>query len=100
NPAYAQKYLDAILTKPSSQDIIAYQLRREPALAGLAAELRKIGIHPNYHSLYRELAYVIPPVADIITMAVREAFTPEIAERFGQYEDYPVKLNLKLRPCN
>ncbi|GAI32032.1 unnamed protein product, partial [marine sediment metagenome] len=28
-------------------------------------------------------------VADIITMAVREAFTPAIAKKFGQYEDYP-----------
>ncbi len=92
NPAYAEKYLDAILTKPASQDIIAYQLRREPALAGLAIELQKIGIHPNYTDLYRELAYVIPPVADIITMAVREAFTPAIAEKFGQYEDYPPDL--------
>jgi len=35
------------------------------------------------------LAYQIPPVADIITMAVREAFTPEIAARFGQYQDLP-----------
>jgi hypothetical protein len=39
--------------------------------------------------MYRELAYQIPPVADIITMAVREAFTPEIAARFGQYQDLP-----------
>lgn len=31
----------------------------------------------------------IPPIHDLITMAVREAFTPEIAQRFGQYEDYP-----------
>ncbi|GAH68698.1 unnamed protein product, partial [marine sediment metagenome] len=29
---------------------------------------------------------------DIITMAVREAFTPEIAAKFGQYEDYPPDL--------
>jgi len=89
NPAYAQTYLDAILTKPSSQDVIAYQLRKDPSLSGLDERLRKIGIHPEWREVYRELAYVIPPVADIITMAVREAFTPEIAQRFGQYEDLP-----------
>jgi len=92
NPNYAKKYLDAILTKPASQDIIAYQLRREPELSGLASELQRIGIHPNYTDLYKELAYVIPPVADIITMAVREAFTPEIAAKFGQYQDFPAEL--------
>ncbi|GAI59226.1 unnamed protein product, partial [marine sediment metagenome] len=42
--------------------------------------------------LYKELAYQIPPVADIITMAVREAFTPDIAARFGQYQDFPSEL--------
>jgi len=91
HPDYAQKYLDAILTKPQSMDVIAYQLRKDPALGGLPDELSKIGIHPNYHNLYKELAYQIPPVQDIITMAVREAFTPEIAQRFGQYEGLPAE---------
>jgi len=89
HPDYAKVYLDAILTKPASTDIIAYQLRHDPELSNLEPELVKIGIHPAYAALYKELAYQIPPVADIITMAVREAFTPSIAERFGQYEDFP-----------
>lgn len=89
NPVYAKQYLDAILTKPSSQDLIAYELRKDPALTGLPARLQQIGIHPDYIDVYKTLAYPIPPVADIITMAVREAFTPEIAARFGQYQDYP-----------
>jgi len=88
-PAYDQIYLDAVMTKPASEDIVAYELRRDPSLSNLDTELRRIGIHPNYNDLYKELAYQIPPVADIITMAVREAFTPEIARRFGQYQDLP-----------
>ncbi len=80
------------MTKPSSQDIIAYELRKDPDLSNLDRRLQTIGIHPNYTGLYRELAYQIPPVADIITMAVREAFTPAIAAAFGQYEDYPPDL--------
>ena len=91
HPDYAKLYLDAILTKPATTDIIAYQLRQDPYLSNLGRELSKIGIHPAYHSLYKELAYQIPPVADIITMAVREAFTPEIASRFGQYEGLPTQ---------
>jgi len=89
HPDYAQLYLDAILTKPATQDIIAYELRQDPHLSDLGRQLSKIGIHPAYHNLYKELAFQIPPVADIITMAVREAFTPEIASRFGQYEGLP-----------
>jgi len=89
HPAYAKQYMDAVLTKPASGDIIAYMLRQDPNLAGIEPELRKIGVHSDYWPLYKELAYQIPPVADIITMAVREAFTPAIAERFGQYEDFP-----------
>lgn len=89
HPDYINKYYNGILTKPSSQDIIAYELRRDTNLQNLSNELSKIGIHPSYHNLYKELAYPIPPVQDIITMAVREAFTPEIANRFGQYEGLP-----------
>lgn len=89
HPEYAQTYIDAVLTKPSSSDVIAYQLRQDTKLTNLDMELKRIGIHPDHVKVYKELAYPIPPVADIITMAVREAFSPEIAERFGQYEDFP-----------
>ena len=92
HPDYAQTYYDAVLTKPDSRDIVAYQLRKDPELSTLDAELRKIGIHPQYADIYKTLAYQIPPVADIITMAVREAFTPAIAAKFGQYEDFPSDL--------
>ena len=89
HPDYAETYMHAVLTKPASQDLVAYQLRKDPGLDGLEPELRKIGIHPDYFDVYKTLAYQIPPVADIITMAVREAFSPAIAARFGQYEDFP-----------
>lgn len=92
HPDYAETYLNAVLTKPASQDIVSFQLRKDPALSELDKELTKIGIHPEYTGIYKELAYQIPPIADIITMAVREAFTPDIAARFGQYEDFPTPL--------
>jgi len=92
HPDWAQTYIDAVLTKPASQDIVAYQLRKDPSLSTLEQELKKVGIHPNYTDIYKTLAYQIPPVADIITMAVREAFTPDIAAKFGQYQDFPPAL--------
>ena len=89
HPIYAEKYFDGVLTKPNTQELIAYQLRLDPNLEGLDDELRKTGIHPNYFDVYKTLAHPIPPINDLITMAVREAFTPEIASRFGQYEGLP-----------
>ena len=92
HPDHAETYLDAILTKPPTLDVVAYELRQSNSLYGLDESLGKIGIHPDYFEMYKELSNVIPPVSDIITMAVREVFTPEIAERFGQYEDFPEPL--------
>jgi len=50
----------------------------------------------GYHGYSKEhiaqikaLYDMIPPVSDIIRMAVREAFSPEVAQKFGQYEDFP-----------
>lgn len=36
-----------------------------------------------------KLAEVFPTVTDVVRFAVREVYTPEIAEEFGQYEDFP-----------
>jgi len=89
HPMYAEQYFDGVLTKPNTQEIIAWQLRLDPTLSRLDDELRKTGIHPQYFDVYKTLAHPIPPINDLITMAVREAFTPEIAGRFGQYEGLP-----------
>jgi len=89
HPSYAEKYFDGVLTKPNTQDLVEWQLRIDPSLAGLEDELRKTGIHPSYFDVYKTLAHPIPPINDLITMAVREAFTPAIASRFGQYEGLP-----------
>ena len=37
----------------------------------------------------KESVFFIPPVGDLIRMAVREVFSPEIRERFGQDEGFP-----------
>lgn len=88
-PEDMKQYSDAVLTKPASMDLVQFHLRQENELVDLHTDLSKIGIHPAYHNVYETLAYPIPPVADIISMAVREAFSPTTAARFGQYEDLP-----------
>lgn len=92
HPDYAQDYLNAVLAKPNPQDIIRWRLRTDPNLTDLDTDLRRVGVHPEYLEVFRALAFPVPPVGDMITMAVREAFSPDIAARFGQYDDYPQDL--------
>lgn len=58
----------------------------------LNTALHQRGLNDEYKEGLKEASFLIPPVTDLITMAVREAFSPEVAERFGQYEDYPDEL--------
>lgn len=51
--------------------------------------LRSYGFTDENILVIKSLYQIIPPPNDLIRMAVREAFTPEIAEKFGQYQDYP-----------
>ncbi len=39
--------------------------------------------------LFKALYWLIPPPNDLIRMSVREVFSPEIAERYGQFDDFP-----------
>lgn len=54
-----------------------------------AAMLGKLGLSPGDAQRILDMAFFIPPVSDLITMSVREVFSPDIAERFGQFQDFP-----------
>lgn len=51
--------------------------------------LSKYGFKEDDIKLIKTLYFFVPSVSDLVRMAVREAFTPDIAQKFGQYEDYP-----------
>jgi len=53
----------------------------------------KLGFSPEQQEELLKLAGYIPSVADFIRMAVREVFTPEVAEKYGLFEDYPEELD-------
>ncbi|MEM2567264.1 MAG: hypothetical protein QXH20_02180 [Candidatus Bathyarchaeia archaeon] len=53
------------------------------------AALRLMGYSDFDISVKKALYWRIPSPTDLIRMAVREVFTPEVAEKFGQYEDFP-----------
>lgn len=51
--------------------------------------LASYGLSSDNIELIKELYLLIPGASDLIRMAVREAFTPDIAQKFGQYQDLP-----------
>jgi ElaB/YqjD/DUF883 family membrane-anchored ribosome-binding protein len=51
--------------------------------------LRLLGYDDAGIRVLRQLEFVLPSPSDLIRMAVREVFTPEVAEKFGQFEDFP-----------
>jgi len=55
-------------------------------IAALAASHH---INPEDLGRLKEASFFIPPVQDLISMAVREVFTPDVRERFGQDEGFP-----------
>jgi len=70
---------------------------REASLRGISFGasaddyLTKFGYTTEEISALMQLWQRLPGVQDVIRMAVKEAFTPEIAEKFGQYADLPPK---------
>ena len=45
----------------------------------------------NDAALLKQVVFFIPPAQDLIRMAVREVFSPDVRERFGQDEDFPAE---------
>jgi len=70
-------------------DSLSWWLRGLFSDGEFADAMRARGWHDQDIERFKQAAFFIPPVGDLVTMAVREAFTPDIAERFGQYQDFP-----------
>jgi hypothetical protein len=56
--------------------------------------LLKLGTKESEIPLIKSLYSVLPGVQDLIAMAVKEVFTPEIAEKYGQFRDFPPAFGL------
>jgi len=48
-----------------------------------------IGIDDKFLDNYEKLSWFIPPVQDVIRMAVRDVFTPDVVEQGGLFNDIP-----------
>lgn len=51
--------------------------------------LTRLGLTDDQIKLVKDFRWQLPTPSDLIRFAVREVFTPEIAEKFGQFQNYP-----------
>lgn len=86
---YAIQFLSTQLRLLGIEDI------RELFLRGLISPeehdrlLAEHGFTPDQIAKVKNLYYILPTPSDLIRMAVREVFSPEVAEKFGHFSDYP-----------
>lgn len=85
----AELVLEAQRPLPTPGQVQAAFLRGEIDLDRHNTLLTSYGFTKEDIQVITSLYMLIPPPSDLIRMSVREAFSPEIAERFGQFEDYP-----------
>ena len=51
--------------------------------------LSRYGFAGTRKDALKQLRYLLPTPTDLVRFGVREVFTPAVAERFGQYQDFP-----------
>lgn len=85
----AERLLELRRTLPDIGLIQVWFLRQFISPDAALTKLQELGLSDGDAQRVLNMSFFIPPVQDLITMAVREVFTPEIAERFGQFQDFP-----------
>jgi len=78
-----------VLQKPDIGTLVRWQSRGIISQQDFPILADQIGWKPEEADQFNEEYYGPPPVGDLIRMAVREVFSPEIAEEFGQFEEIP-----------
>ena len=78
-----------VLQKPDISTLVRWQSRGIISQQDFPILADQIGWKPEEADQFNEEYYGPPPVGDLIRMAVREVFSPEIAEEFGQFEEIP-----------
>jgi len=77
-----------------ANETISLMLRGEITETQASDRLGKLGYNTEDTNHIKTLAYQLPGIQDLVRMGVREVFSPEIAEKYGQFEDYPEQMTL------
>lgn len=86
---YLQAFTVMLRSMPNTAEIATAMFRGTITETDALDRLHKLGYNDADTTMLKALFPVLPGVNDLISMAVKEAFTPEIAEKFGQYQDFP-----------
>lgn len=89
NETQVRHVFELTKTRLGTMDIIDYWRREIISDAGAYDQLRSLGWDDDHISLIQSAAFPPPGVQDLLRMAVREVFSPEIASKFGQFDEIP-----------
>jgi len=82
----------ALRTVLSQGDIIDLYLRGEISEEETRPLMEAAGIDPQTELYLKMLAQKVPGISDVIRMAVKGAFTPEISDQYGLAAEFPDKV--------
>jgi len=89
NPDDAQRFADTLREPLDLGSALELLRRGEITSSGFTATAAKHGLDSSDAGLMERLRWHMPGVGDLIHMAVREAFTPEIVEKFHLDAEIP-----------
>jgi len=84
--------IDAMRSRPQVGDVVAAYYRGMIDEQGLKYRLGELGFDTADREMIMGLSERIPPINDIISFAVREAFDEETIQRFQYLLDFPEEL--------
>lgn len=91
----AYTYRKVFKTNRLNESIVLELMRRqypdENSWTKWETELEDNGWSNDQIQALEALRYAMPSPSDVVRFAVKEAYTPEIAETYGQYQDFPEK---------
>lgn len=85
----AQILMDTAYKLLEPVELVQLWLRGHISEDELTIKLDQNGYTDESIDYIKRLSEFIPPAQDLIRMAVREAFSPDVAQAFGQYDDFP-----------
>ena len=89
NEARAETLIETGFIVPDAASLYAMNLRGLAPGANLVDRFQDAGYDAQDAEALDALKYFIPPPQDLITMSVRDVFTPEIVRKYRQDEDFP-----------
>lgn len=86
---YIELWDEITLPRIADNDLITLRLRGVVPPLEMARELKRRGWSMDEQRKLLQVRQIVPQVQDLITMAVREAFTPDIVDKYNLQAEFP-----------